>query len=86
MDPRGVKVVVRYADGRFTKGKTYDFQVGRPRFHVFADPRISDALPVRVTSVCGSPRSLGISPARTPTAASSRRIGPWGPVPHSGSR
>src|SRR5207247_523392 len=48
MDPRGVKVVVRYADGRFTKGKTYDFQVGRPRFHVFADPRISDALPVRV--------------------------------------
>src|SRR5690242_10058929 len=48
MDPRGVKVVVRYADGRFTKGKTYDFQVGRPRFHVFADPRTSDALPVRV--------------------------------------
>ena len=48
MDPRGVKVVVRYADGRFTNGKTYDFQVGRPRFHVFADPRISDALPVRV--------------------------------------
>jgi hypothetical protein len=48
MDRCGAKVVVRYADGRFTKGKTYDFQVGRPRFHVFAEPRASDALPVRV--------------------------------------
>jgi hypothetical protein len=30
------QVVVRHADGRLLKGYTYDFALGRRRFHVFA--------------------------------------------------
>jgi uncharacterized protein DUF6982 len=37
----GAKVVVRYADGRLTKGYSYDFGAGRKSFHVFSGPNAS---------------------------------------------
>lgn len=49
MSQTGMKVVARYVDRRLIKGTTYDFQRGRPRFHVFPEPRPSDATAIGVT-------------------------------------
>jgi hypothetical protein len=35
------KVVIRYTNGRLTKGYSYDFAAGRRRFHIFPEPDAS---------------------------------------------